>query len=118
MKIPSLFKTPRNQKFGIVPRYYDPIKEEIDQRTSLIKREMNMEKNGTPLEKRHIDSRIAGSFKYRRPKGVSAAGLMQMVIIMLLVGVMVGYLYFGNIALYIFLLVSSVLLYLKIKRIL
>lgn len=117
MKIPSLFKSPRYQRFKITPRYYDPIKEEIEQRTSLINRQLNF-KNGVPDPHHKINSRIAGAFKHEKFKSKGSAGLMQMVIIMLLVGGMVGYLYFGNIALYIFLLVSSVLLYLKIKHIL
>ncbi|GAA0188098.1 hypothetical protein GCM10009122_45310 [Fulvivirga kasyanovii] len=117
MKIPSLFKTPRNQRFNIAPRYYDPVKEEIEQRTSRIKKELSLEERDDVIDENFYSSRIVGSFRHSRSKVKSTAGLTQGIIIMLLVGGGAGYLYFGNIALYIFLLVSSVLLYLKVKHI-
>ena len=119
MKIPSIFRTPRYQRFNITPRYYDPIKEEIEQRTSRIRRELALQ-NGeqTPEESGSDGSRIAGSFRAGKHirKGGSAA-LMQLVIVLLLVALAGGYIYLGNTAIYVFLIVSSVLLYLKIKRI-
>ncbi|ELR68131.1 hypothetical protein C900_00707 [Fulvivirga imtechensis AK7] len=118
MKFPSLFKTPRYQRFNITPRYYDPVKEEIEQRTSLIKRELQLQKGDHSSAGSLHASRLSGSFKKARNSRKSSIGLMQMVIIMLLSAGLVGYLYFGNVALYIFLLVSSVLLYLKVKHIL
>ncbi|UII34965.1 hypothetical protein LVD17_14225 [Fulvivirga ulvae] len=117
MKIPSFFKTPRNQKFNIAPRYYDPVKEEIEQRTSRIKKELMLENGEDVSDENFYNSRIVGSFRHGRSKTKSTAGLTQAIIIMLLVGGGAGYLYFGNLALYIFLLVSSVLLYLKVKHI-
>ena len=35
MKLPSIFKTPNYQRFDIKPRYYDPIKEEIEENPAL-----------------------------------------------------------------------------------
>ena len=43
MKLPSIFKTASHQRFSIKPRYYDPIKEEIEERTSRIKKELEQE---------------------------------------------------------------------------
>ena len=40
MKLPSLFKTPKYRKFDYNPRYYDPVKEEVEERVQRIKREM------------------------------------------------------------------------------
>ena len=45
MKLPSFVKLPGHKKFTITPRYYDPIKEEILERTEMIKREMSGEEN-------------------------------------------------------------------------
>lgn len=113
MKLPSLFKTPRYQRFHVTPRYYDPVKEEIDARTSRIKSIVDADKD--VLDSGEMpQSRISGSFVTKKRKGVN---MTQPVIILLLVGLLVGYWYFGNIALYTFGLISSVLLYLKIKRI-
>ncbi|MBL6444863.1 hypothetical protein JMN32_00990 [Fulvivirga sp. 29W222] len=117
MKIPSLFKTPRNQRFNITPRYYDPVKEEIEQRTSRIKKELTIGEGDDVWDENISSSRIVGSFRHGRSKTKSTVGMTQAVIVMLLVGGGAGYLYFGNLALYIFLLVSSVLLYLKVKHI-
>jgi len=112
MKLPSIIRTPRHQKFHIEPRYYDPVKEEIEQRTAEIKKELEMdsegEYDGDP------SSRIRGAFKTKRAKAKSV-NMMQAVILLLLVGGLVGYWFFGNLALYVFLMVSSLLLYLKVK---
>jgi hypothetical protein len=113
MKVPSLFRIPRYQRFNIVPRHYDPIKEEIEQRTSQIKREMS-EGEGD-LEGR--SSRIVGAFKTGRSKSGGSATFMQLIIMMLLAFMIFGYIYLGNIALYIFVTASALLLYLKMKRI-
>jgi len=43
MKFPSIFKTASHQRFSINTRYYDPIKEEIAERTARIKRELEEE---------------------------------------------------------------------------
>ena len=39
MKFPSLIRLPKNKKFNVKPRHYDPIKDDIDQRVSKIKNE-------------------------------------------------------------------------------
>ena len=43
MKLPTIFRTATHQRFAIKPRYYDPIKEEIEERTSRIKMELEQE---------------------------------------------------------------------------
>ena len=114
MKVPSLFRIPKYQQYKIVPRYYDPIKEDIEQRTAQIKNELDS-KGDSDLSNR--TSRLAGAFTKRgaQSKGGSAT-FMQLIIMMLLAFLVFGYIYFGNLALYIFAALSSVLLYLKIKR--
>jgi hypothetical protein len=114
MKVPSLFRIPKYQQYKIVPRYYDPIKEDIDQRTAQIKNELES-RGDSNLSNR--SSRLAGAFTKSRgqSKGGSAT-FMQLIIMMLLAFLVFGYIYLGNVALYIFLTLSSVLLFLKIKR--
>jgi len=116
MKFPSIIKTPKYQRFHIEPRYYDPVKEEIEQRTADIKRQMERDagKDGT-FDEEAASSRIRGSFTSKRAKAKSVS-LMQGVILLLLVSALVGFWFFGTIALYVFLIVSSLLLYLKITR--
>lgn len=43
MKLPTIFRTASHQRFAIKPRYYDPIKEEIEERTARIKMELEQE---------------------------------------------------------------------------
>ena len=43
MKLPTIFRTASHQRFSIKPRYYDPIKEEIEERTARIKMELEQE---------------------------------------------------------------------------
>ena len=39
MKFPSLIRLPKNKKFSVKPRHYDPVKDDIEQRVSKIKNE-------------------------------------------------------------------------------
>ncbi|MTI22377.1 hypothetical protein E1176_15195 [Fulvivirga sp. RKSG066] len=114
MKLPSIIKTPKYQRFHIEPRYYDPVKEEIEQRTADIRRELKLDSGKSKASEQSASSRIRGSFVMKRAKAKSV-NMMQIVILLLLVGGLVGYWFFGNIALYVFLMVSSLLLYLKVK---
>ncbi len=113
MKIPSLFRTPRYQRFNIEPRYYDPVKEEIEERTSRIKGQLDANESGD-LQGR--PSRIAGAFRKSNSKASGSATFMQLIIMMLLAFLIFGYIYLGTIALYVFATVSTLLLYLKMKR--
>lgn len=114
MKFPSLFRTPRYQKFHIEPRYYDPIKEEMEERTRQIKRGMQSD---THSEWAGTTSRISGAFTRSKSRSSGSASFMQLVIMLLLSFLIFGYIYVGNLALYIFALAATTLFYLKYKRI-
>ena len=115
MKLPSLFRTPKYQRFHLEPRYYDPVKEELEKRTEAIRREL---KGGNDeIERPGHASRISGSFRMKKSAGTGSATIMQLVIMLLLISVIFGYLYIGNLALYIFALLGTLLVYLKFKRI-
>lgn len=112
MKIPSLFRTPRYQRFNIEPRYYDPIKEEMEERTARIKNAMEAGRDGDS----DYSSRLSGAFRRGRAKG-SGASFTQFILMLLLAFLIFGYIYLGNIAFYVFITTASLLLYLKMKRI-
>ncbi len=113
MKVPSLFRIPRYQRFKIVPRHYDPIKEDIEQRTAQIKNELS----GDEADLTGRTSRLVGAFRTNKSKSGGSASLMQFIIMLLLAFMIFGYIYLGSIALYIFITASAILLYLKMKRI-
>lgn len=109
MKFPSIFRVAHPQRFEIKPRYYDPVKEEIEQRTSRIKKELQAE-GRLPIEDSEegdfYSSSIRGAFasgsqiRGRSSSPFNSAGLMRMVIFVLLVIAVFGYIYLGPEALY------------------
>ncbi|SHM52834.1 hypothetical protein SAMN04488057_10231 [Cyclobacterium lianum] len=113
MKFPSIFRVNQPRRFQINPRHYDPVKEEIQNRTEDIRRDLEARGLLTPEEKeldrqlsyRH-GSAIRGAFTQgspikKQPSGLlQSAGLMRTIIFVLLVGGFAGYLYLGPDILY------------------
>lgn len=112
MKFPSIFRTAQPMRFDVKPRYYDPVKEEIEQRTAKIKRELQAE-GKLPMEdedeetlRRDYGSGIRGAFaaggqiKGRQTSSINSAGLIRLVIFVLLIGSVFGYIYLGPEAIY------------------
>lgn len=132
MKFPSIFKTAKPMSFDIKPRYYDPVREEIEQRTERIKRNLQAEgviKSDEELSESFMEdygSSIKGAFtqggqiKGRQSSPLNSAGLMRFIIFLLLISGLFGYIYYGSIVLYgLLILVISGGLYglsLRLKR--
>jgi hypothetical protein len=107
MKLPSIFRTATHARFEIKPRYYDPVKEEIEQRTSRIKHELrNQGMIDSDTEDSHTyGSSLRGAFTQGSPirgrsSSGSSAGMLRLGIIVILVAALTGYYYFGNEVLY------------------
>ena len=96
MKLPSIINIPGYQRFNYEPRFYDPIKEDIDGRRTRIKRQIEGEKRRGTYS---ANSRIEGSFVRRAPQEGKSSFLRLTIAAILFSGI-VGYLYFGNIAIY------------------
>jgi hypothetical protein len=105
MKIPSIFKTASHQRFAIKPRYYDPIKEEIEERTSRIKKELEQEglieseeDGGSEFPRR---SAMKGSFssyrgmKTRDSSVFNSTGIIRTLLFLGMVAAAFGYIYIG-----------------------
>ena len=88
MRFPSLFRLPRHQQFRIKPRYYDPVKEEIQERTERIKEEME----GGESEG-YRSSKI--NFK-RKTTSAPTTSMIQLGIAALLGALVLGWLQFGG----------------------
>lgn len=88
MRFPSLFRLPKHQQFVIKPRYYDPVKEEIKERTERIKERMDGQE-GETLQPTKIN------FK-RKTKPAPATSMIQLGIASLLGLMVLGWLQFGN----------------------
>ena len=114
MKFPSILKIPEHKKFKHQNRYYDPIKEDIQNRTELIKAELERQKKAN-LHISGYKSRIEGAFSQKSYYKESKSGMLRFTLMVVLFGGSIGYLYWGNIVLYIF-IGLLVLIYFLRKR--
>lgn len=105
MRFPSLFRLPRHQQFRIKPRYYDPVKEEIKDRTERIARRAN-----SNAEDDYQPSTI--NFK-RKAQAAPATSMLQLAIAATLCLMILGWFQFGNDVFYylLWIIVPSYLFY-------
>jgi hypothetical protein len=128
MKFPSVFRTAAPMRFDIKPRYYDPVKEEIDQRTSRIKRELQAEgliKEGDE-ELGSYGAGLRGAFSQYRgikerssPNIFASTAMIRTFIFLILLGSIFGYVYLGPVIfeymLYVALLIGAVYFFFRLK---
>ena len=105
MKLPSLSRLPKNKRFNFQPRYYDPIKEEIEERTSRIRKEL-----GDSDE--YFREHISNAFR-RRARTEKTSGIMQFILIISFIVIFFGYIYLGNQIFYLFLLLIPLYIWMK-----
>ena len=106
MKFPSLLKTQTNKRFSIQPRYYDPIKEDIENRTHRIKKIHELKKKEN-VQGADSESSIHGAFSrdsYYKQKGT---GSLRFSIMVFLTATAVGYYLYGNISLYVMMALAA-----------
>jgi hypothetical protein len=109
MKIPSLIRLPKYKRFNLEPRYYDPIKDDVDHRVKRIQYDMGQNENA------HRSS-ISGAFTRNLEKREKSSSLLQILIIFVLLGTFAAYLYYGNVVFYFFITLIPVYLYYRSKK--
>lgn len=109
MKIPTLSRIPKYKRFKFEPRYYDPIKEDIQNRTERIKGELKI--TSTQTHREHL--RSAFSHRAQREK---SSDFMQLLLIIIMLGAFGGWLMFGNVVLYIFIVVFPLYIFLRTRK--
>jgi hypothetical protein len=109
MKIPSLFRMPQHKRFNFEPHYYDPVKEDIKNRMARIRSELSEEALKT--QRRSIHEGFQ-----RREKQDRRVDMMQWILIILMLGTILGWLYFGNVAFYIFLVLFPLYVWFRIRK--
>ncbi len=109
MKFPSLSRIPKYKRFNFEPRYYDPIKEDIQNRSQRIKGELKITSADDYSE--HIKS----AYKHRANREKSS-DFMQLLLMIILLAAFGGWLIYGNIVLYIFIIVFPLYLYLRTRK--
>lgn len=129
MKFPSLFKSTGPQRFGITPRYYDPVKEEIEARTSRIKKELESEgllSGEDGHNPQGLGAGIRGSFStYRgiKPREKSLfnySTMIRSILFFAMILTVFGYIYIGpealNYLLYAVLIAGGIYFFIRIKN--
>ncbi len=109
MKFPSLSRMPKYKRFNFEPRHYDPIKEDIQNRTERIKGELKITSSQSHRE--HIKS----AFNNRARRDASS-DFMQLLLIIIMLGAFGGWLYFGNVVLYVFVIIFPLYVYLRTRK--
>lgn len=116
----SFFKIPNHQRFNYEPRFYDPIREELQERESRIKSELNKE------EEEFRRQNIKGAFKSNltfesstryESKTNKNTGLLRIIIIVILTGGLWSYWEFGSDSIYFLLILLPVYYFLRRSKI-
>lgn len=109
MKFPSLSRMPKYKRFNIEPRYYDPVKEDIQNRTERIRGELKITSSHSHREN------LKTAFN-RRAVREKSSDFMQLLLIIILLGTMGGWLIFGNLVFYIFVVVFPFYLFFRTRK--
>ena len=109
MKFPSIMRIAKNNRFQYQPRYYDPVKEEIDEKLRMARREVAGKSNGD------YTSNISAAFQRRQRKS-GQSSILQLIIAVVLMGTFIGWLFYGNDIFYAFLLISPLYFYFRLKK--
>ena len=109
MKFPSLSRMPGYKRFNFEPRYYDPVKEDIQNRTERIKGELKITSSDSHRE--HLKN--AFSHRARREK---SSDFMQLLLIFIMLGGVGGWLVYGNVVLYAFIVIFPLYIYLRTRK--
>ncbi|UXP32391.1 hypothetical protein N6H18_00180 [Reichenbachiella agarivorans] len=113
MKFPSFIKTTKYSQFSYEPRYYDPIKEEIDTKMKAARaRQAGIDAGDSSME---YKSSISAAFGKREKKS-NQTSIVQLLLAAAIFGVVVGWLFVGNDVFYIFLVLSPLYFYFRLKK--
>ncbi|SEF70346.1 hypothetical protein [Algoriphagus boritolerans] len=129
MKFPSIFRTASPMRYDIKPRYYDPIKEEIEQRTSRIKKELENEGLLQPGDETNLNgygTGIRGSFsqykgiKQRDTSLFSSTAMIRTLLFLAMVMLAFGYIYIGpeifTYLLYVGMIAAGIFIFFRLKN--
>ena len=109
MKFPSLSRIPKYKRFNYEPRYYDPIKEDIQNRTERIKGELKITSSQSHRE--HIKKAFSN-----RAKREKSSDFMQLLLVIIMLGSFGGWLIYGNIVLYIAMVVFPLYIFFRTRK--
>lgn len=114
MAIFSFFKQRKSRGFHIETRYYDPVKEDLNNRVEAKKREMKTLEN-TEQEMGNYQDRISTAFQRKSGTSKVSVGSLQMLFIFLFVLIALAYFYYGDIAIYGLLIITPIYIFIRRK---
>jgi hypothetical protein len=113
MKFPSLMRTPKHQRFRIEPRYYDPVKEDIKNRTERIRKELELTKEG-----KDFSSSLRGSFQRgSRTSPNTVSSIRQLILIVTFLVLAFGYIEIGNQIFHFLWIFVPIYIFYRLKRV-
>ncbi|PIB34670.1 hypothetical protein BFP72_04215 [Reichenbachiella sp. 5M10] len=113
MKIPSFIRTSKHSRFNFEPRYYDPVKEEIEGKMKAARERLKRNDADSPLPE--YTSSISAAFQKRERKS-GQTSLIQMLLAAGMFGLVVGWFFYGNDVFYVFLLLSPLYFYFRLRK--
>jgi len=123
MKFPTLFgRTPSHRRFEYKPRFYDPQKEEREERDKRIREELALEQKDATAAGIDGDyrSRIKGSFQKSRrrakPSSEPSAVIIRLAVLLFITVLLISYLTWRYQVFYSLFLVFPVWIYLRFIR--
>ncbi len=94
MKLPSLVRVPKYRRFNFEPRHFDPLKDELKNRTEKIKNDLATTGNGS-IDEFAVKQRISDAFVRDRHKTGGKIAGTQVFFILLISASFVGFWYIG-----------------------
>jgi Flp pilus assembly protein TadB len=118
----SLFaKTPAHQRFQFQPRYFDPQKEELDNRVERIKNQLAKERGEvaeTTDNPSDYRSRMVGAIQAARKRNSKKGGqvvIVRLAILLFLTLIIMAFITWGNQALYLLIGIIPIYLWMRFK---
>jgi hypothetical protein len=113
MKIPSISKLPKYKRFEYTPRYYDPIKDEINQKIKDAEAELEAEKNGSD---ENYTRRIRNGFRRRSHTERQKTDFSQSLFVLGFTGFFILYFYYGNLAFWLLAVIFPLYFWIKLRN--
>ena len=96
----SFFRTPKHKVFTYRPLYYDPVKEELEERVTRIKDDMDKEKSRLREKRLTVPGRrIRGSFQkalYENRRHAGDNKFVRLVTILAIIALLIAVVYFAD----------------------
>jgi hypothetical protein len=83
MALPSFFKINKNKRFNFIPRYYDPRKEDLEERIRSVEREMGVNE-GEAYRPTIRKGQMSNYFNRKKSKAQKQSNIRLIIILLLL----------------------------------